>query len=69
MEWIPAHVGNDSNEMADGAMTTGTYNHTKPSKLDVYPLINEAVTEIWQSQWTNSNISSNQRLNFNKTYI
>ncbi|MEW8548123.1 MAG: reverse transcriptase domain-containing protein, partial [Candidatus Thiodiazotropha sp.] len=58
MEWIPAHVGINGNEMADSAakaaMTTGTMDNTKPSKMEIYPLINEAITKKWQNQWSNS---------------
>ena len=59
IEWIPAHVGIEGNESADMAaketMTTGTQDPTRPSKSEIYYLINNAINKKWQSQWTHNN--------------
>ena len=58
IDWIPAHVGIPGNEIADttarSAMTTGSPDHTIPSKSETYPLINEAIMKKWQQQWNNT---------------
>ena len=35
-------------------MTTGSPDHTIPSKSEIYPLINEAIMKKWQQQWNNT---------------
>ena len=59
IDWIPAHVGIEGNESADmaakEAMTTGTKDPTRPSKSEIYYLINNAINKKWQSQWTHNN--------------
>ena len=40
---------------AKEAMTTGIQDPTRPSKSEIYYLINNAINKKWQSQWTHNN--------------
>ena len=59
IEWIPAHVGIEGNESADmaakEAMNTGIQDFTRPSKSEIYYIVNNAINKKWQSQWTHNN--------------
>ena len=53
IEWIPAHVGIDGNEAADIAAKEAMI--TRPSKSEMYHIINNTIIKKWQTQWTHNN--------------
>ena len=55
----PSPCSSEGNESADmaakEAMNTGIQDFTRPSKSEIYYIVNNAINKKWQSQWTHNN--------------